>query len=110
MNNLEADWVRIIKNIDPILEKNVNEFSQYLTEQGSEIPQKYKELILMACSAAIRHAPGVQKRGYEAMHHGATDKEIIEVLALASLATGIGTLSDGIISMREQFTKPSSDD
>ena len=40
----------------------------------------------------------------------ATDKEIIEVLAVASLATGIGTLSDGIVSMREQFEKSSSDD
>lgn len=41
---------------------------------------------------------------------GATDKEIIEVLAVASLATGIGTLSDRTVSMREQFKKPSSDD
>ena len=40
----------------------------------------------------------------------ATDKEIIEVLTVASLATGIGTLSDGIVSMREQFEKLSSDD
>jgi hypothetical protein len=41
---------------------------------------------------------------------GATDKGIIEVLALASLATDTGTLSDGIVSIREQFEKPSSDD
>ena len=40
----------------------------------------------------------------------ATDKEIIEVLALDSLAMGIGTLSDEIVSVREQFKKPSSDD
>ena len=69
MNDLEADWIRIIKNIDPTLKKNITEFSDYLTKQGSEIPQKYKELILMACSAAIHHAPGVKQRGYEAMHH-----------------------------------------
>ena len=31
----------------------------------------------------------------------ATGKEIIEVLAVASLATGIGTLSEGIVSMRQ---------
>jgi len=109
MRELETDWVNIIKNIDPVLEKHINEFSDYLIERGSEIPQKYKELILMACSAAIHHAPGVKQRGYEAMHHGATDKEIMEALALASLTTGIGTLSSGIDSMREHFTMPSSD-
>ena len=91
MNDLEADWISIIKNIDPALKKNITDFSDYLTEQGSEIPQKYKELILMACSAAIHHAPGVRQRGYEAMHHGATDKEIMEALALASLTTGLVT-------------------
>lgn len=109
MNDLEANWISIIKNIDPALKKNITDFSDYLTEQGSEIPQKYKELILMACSAAIHHASGVRQRGYEAMHHGATDKEIMEALALASLTTGLGTLSSGIDSMREQFTMPSSD-
>ena len=64
----------------------------------------------MTCSTAIRHAPGAQQRGYEAMHNGATDKEFIEALALASLTKGIGTFSEGIISMREQLTKPSSTD
>ena len=42
MNDLEADWISIIKNIDPALKKNITDFSDYLTEQESEIPQKYK--------------------------------------------------------------------
>ena len=38
------------------------------------------------------------------MHQGATDKEILEALALASLAAGFSTLSEGIGSLSDQFT------
>ena len=79
------NWREIIKSVDPALEQHVTAFSGHVLETESEIPRKYKELILMACSAAIRYGPGPRKRGCEAMHHGASDKEIMEALALASL-------------------------
>ena len=98
------DWAYIVKNIDPMFAKNFQALSDYIIDQESEIPKKYKELILMACLATTRNNPGTRFRGCEAMHQGATDKEILEALALASLATGFSTLSEGVNALSDQFT------
>lgn len=98
------DWADIVQKIDPILGKSSQALSDYLIDQESEIPKKYKELILMACLAVIRNNTGTRHRGYEAMHQGASDKEIIEALALASLASGFSTLSESVNALSDQFT------
>ena len=98
------NWRQIIKSVDPTLEQHITAFSGHVLETESEIPRKYKELILMACSAAIRYGPGTRKRGCEAMHHGASDKEIVEALALASLTSGFTAFADGIEALGDQIT------
>ena len=100
----EHNWREIIKSVDPALEEHVAAFTGQVLATESEIPRKYKELILMACSAAIRHGPGTRKRGWEAMHHGASDKEIIEALALVSLTSGFTAFADGINALGDQIT------
>ena len=104
MYERKHDWRQIIKSIDPALEQHVTAFSNQVLEAESEIPRKYKELILMACSAAIRYGSGTRERGCEAMHHGASDKEIIEALALASLTSGFTAFADGIEALGDQIT------
>ncbi len=104
MYERKHNWREIIKSVDPALEQHVAAFSGHVLETESEIPRKYKELILMACSAAIRYGPGTRTRGCEAMHHGASDKEIIEALALASLISGFTAFIDGIESLGDQIT------
>jgi alkylhydroperoxidase/carboxymuconolactone decarboxylase family protein YurZ len=100
----EHDWREIIGSVDPALEQQVAAFTGQVLETESEIPRKYKELILMACSAAIRYGPGTRKRGCEAMHHGASDKEIVEALALVSLTSGFPAFADGIEALGDQIT------
>jgi alkylhydroperoxidase/carboxymuconolactone decarboxylase family protein YurZ len=104
MYEREHDWREIIKSVDPSLEQQVAAFTGQVLEAESEIPRKYKELILMACSAAMRYGPGTRKRGCEAMHHGASDKEVIEALALVSLTSGFTAFADGIESLGDQIT------
>ena len=104
MHERKHNWHQIIKSVDPALEQHVTAFTGHVLETESEIPRKYKELILMACSAAIRSGPGTRKRGCEAMHHGASDKEIMEALALASLASGFAVFADGIEALADQIT------
>jgi alkylhydroperoxidase/carboxymuconolactone decarboxylase family protein YurZ len=104
MYEREHDWREIIRSVDPALEQQVAAFTGQVLETESEIPRKYKELILMACSAAIRYGPGTRKRGCEAMHHGATDKEIVEALALVSLTSGFTAFADGIEALGDQIT------
>ena len=62
----------------------------------------------MACLATSCTNRGTRHRGCEAMHQGATDKEILEALALASLAAGFRTLSEGVGALSDQFTIESS--
>ena len=108
MTENNIDWHDIVNNVDPVLGKTFFKLSEYIVEQESEIPRKYKELILMACLATSCNNNGTRHRVYEAMHQGATDKEILEALALASLAAGLSTLSEGVGALREQFTIESS--
>ena len=51
MTENNFDWHDIVNNVDPVLGKNFLELSEHIIEQESEIPKKYKELILMACLA-----------------------------------------------------------
>ncbi|MDA9976107.1 carboxymuconolactone decarboxylase family protein [Alphaproteobacteria bacterium] len=104
MYERKHDWREIIKSVDPALEQQVAAFTDQVLEAESQIPRKYKELILMACSAAIRYGPGTRKRGCEAMHHGASDKEVIEALALVSLTSGFTAFADGIEALGDQIT------
>lgn len=104
MYEREHDWREIIKSVDPALEQQVAAFTGQVLEAESEIPRKYKELILMVCSAAIRYGPGTRKRGCEAMHHGASDKEVIEALALVALTSGFTAFADGIEALGDQIT------
>ena len=47
------NWRAVIKQIDPEAERRIGEFVSHTLVRDSEIPRKYKELILMACSATL---------------------------------------------------------
>ena len=49
------NWRAVIKQIDPEAERRIGEFVSHTLVRDSEIPRKYKELILMACSATLRY-------------------------------------------------------
>jgi len=104
MYEREQNWREVIKSVDPVLEGRVSSLAEYVLSTESEIPRKYKELILMACSAAIRYGSSTRTHGCEAMHHGATDKEIVGALALASLTSGFTAFIDGIEALGDQIT------
>ena len=104
-----SDMLNIIDNVDFDLTKRMTSLSEYVTEHDSEIPQKYKELILLACAAALGFQSGVRQRGIEAMHHGASEKEVIEALSLASLVSSTRVWSEGVSALADQFT-PEADE
>ena len=104
MYERKHDWREIIKGVDPALAQHITALGGHVLETESEIPQKYKELILMACAAAVRYGAGTRTHGCEAMYHGASDKEIIEALALASLTSGFTAFADGIEALGDQIT------
>jgi alkylhydroperoxidase/carboxymuconolactone decarboxylase family protein YurZ len=104
MYECKHNWREIIKNIDPVLEEHVTSFASYALANDSEIPRKYKELMLMVSSASIRYGSSTRAHGCAAMQHGATKKEVIEALALASLTSGFTAFIDGIEALGDQIT------
>jgi len=104
MYERKHNWREVIKAIDPELETRISGYTGYALGTESEIPRKYKELILMACSAALRYGSSIRTHGSEAMYYGATDKEVIEALSLASLSAGFTAFIDGIEALGDKLT------
>jgi alkylhydroperoxidase/carboxymuconolactone decarboxylase family protein YurZ len=98
------NWRARIKQIDPEMERRIGDYVAHALVRESEIPRKYKELILMACSAAVRYGSSTRTHGTEAMYHGASDKEVIEALSLASLTAGFTAFIDGIEALGDKLT------
>lgn len=98
------NWRAAVKKIDPEAEQCIGNYVSHVLLRESEIPRKYKELILMACSAAVRYGSSTRTHGSEAMYYGATDKEVIEALALASLTAGFTSFIDGIEALGDKLT------
>lgn len=98
------NWRAVIKQIDPEAEQRIGDYVSHTLARDSEIPRKYKELILMACSAAVRYGSSTRTHGSEAMYYGATDKEVIEALSLASLTSGFTAFIDGIEALGDKLT------
>jgi alkylhydroperoxidase/carboxymuconolactone decarboxylase family protein YurZ len=104
MYERKHNWREVIKKIDPETEARITAYVGHVVAKDSEIPRKYKELILMACSAAVRYGSSTRTHGSEAMYYGATDKEVIEALSLASLTAGFTAFIDGIEALGDQLT------
>jgi alkylhydroperoxidase/carboxymuconolactone decarboxylase family protein YurZ len=99
------NWLEIVKSVDPGAQSRIGEFVEYVLRRESNIPRKYKELILMACSAALRYGSSIRTHGKEAMYYGASENEVVEALCLASLSSGFTALIDGMEALGDQFTK-----
>ena len=110
MYERKYDWRGVIGEIDPKAAEIITDYVVHSVARDSEIPRKYKELILMACSAVIRYGSSVRTHGAEAMYHGATDKQVIEALSLASLTGGFTAFIEGIEALGDQLTVDQPDD
>ena len=74
-------------------------------DQGP-LPQKYKELILIAINAATTHlyGPGVRRHVQNALKAGATKEEILEVIQLTTVM-GIHSCNLAIPILLEEVAK-----
>jgi alkylhydroperoxidase/carboxymuconolactone decarboxylase family protein YurZ len=104
MHEPKHDWRAVIKHIDPVAEEKIGAYVAHTIARDSKIPRKYKELILRACAAALRHGSSTRTHGMEAMYYSATDEEIIEVLSLVSMSSGFTAFIDGIEALGDQLT------
>ncbi|MFK7937735.1 MAG: carboxymuconolactone decarboxylase family protein [Roseovarius sp.] len=79
-------------------------------QKQGPLPQKTKELIMIAINAATTHlwAPGVRRHMQNALREGATQAEIMEVLQLTSIM-GVHSVTLGAPILAEELEKAARD-
>ena len=75
-------------------------------QKNGPLPQKYKELILVAINAATTHlyGPGVRRHMQNAFAHGATPEEVLEAIQLTTVM-GIHACNLAIPILLEEMAK-----
>ncbi len=75
-------------------------------QKNGPLPQKYKELILIAINAATTHlyGPGVRRHIQNALKAGATQAEILETIQLTTVM-GIHSCNLAIPILMEEISK-----
>ncbi|MEH7177972.1 carboxymuconolactone decarboxylase family protein [Neobacillus vireti] len=93
---ITKDWRDTIKEFDPEMDEKLFNYIGHILARESEIPRKYKELILVATSSAMRNVNSLESHAQGALNHGATKKEIYEAISLASLSAGVPAFIEGL--------------
>lgn len=106
----KGDWNPLwdqLRELDPEFMEAYLAFRNVPHKQGP-LPQKYKELILIAINAATTHlyAPGVRRHIQNALKQGATREEILEVIQLTTVM-GIHSCNLAIPILMEESLKQS---
>jgi alkylhydroperoxidase/carboxymuconolactone decarboxylase family protein YurZ len=65
------------------------------------LPPKYRELVLLATSTAIRFRPSMLTHGGRAIEEGASREELFQTIALTSLTAGFTCMIEGMQVLSE---------
>ncbi|MEJ2178541.1 MAG: carboxymuconolactone decarboxylase family protein [Gammaproteobacteria bacterium] len=109
----KGDWNPIwdqLREMDPDFLEAYLAFRSVPHRQGP-LPQKYKELILIAINAATTHlyGPGVRRHMQNAIKAGATKEEILETIQLTTVM-GIHSCNLAVPILMEETAKAESKD
>ena len=112
MYERKYNWLDVVGDINPGAKQRIGDYAEFILKRDTKIARKNKELILMACSAALRYGSSIRTHGKEAMYYGATPEEVVETLCLASMSAGFTALIDGMEALGDQLmqVKEGSDD
>jgi alkylhydroperoxidase/carboxymuconolactone decarboxylase family protein YurZ len=101
MAELLPQW-RVLNNQDPELGKKVEEWRTHLYST-TNLPRKYKELIMMTMNCARRFEIGIELHMESAAKFGATKEEIFEALTLTLLNGGFPSFRAGAYVFNKLF-------
>ena len=101
----KGDWNVLwdqMRELDPEFMEAYLAFRSVPHRKGP-LPQKYKELIMIAINAATTHlyAPGVRRHMRNALNHGATQEEILEAIQLTTVM-GIHAINMAVPILMEE--------
>lgn len=103
----KGDWNPLwdqLRELDPEFMEAYLAFRS-VPQRNGPLPQKYKELILIAINAATTHlyGPGVRRHMRNAIAHGATREEILEAIQLTTVM-GIHSCNLAVPILMEEWT------
>ncbi len=104
----KGDWNPVwsqLEEIDPDFLEAYLAFRSVPHREGP-LPQKYKELIMIAINAATTHlyGPGVRRHMQNALRAGATKEEILETIQLTTVM-GIHSINLALPILMEEIEK-----
>ncbi len=107
----KGDWNPLwdqLRTLDPEFMEAYLAFRS-VPQRNGPLPQKYKELILIAINAATTHlyGPGVRRHIRNAIAHGATREEILEAIQLTTVM-GIHSCNLAVPILMEEFSDQST--
>ncbi|HWL28017.1 MAG TPA: carboxymuconolactone decarboxylase family protein [Burkholderiaceae bacterium] len=107
----KGDWNPLwdqLRELDPEFMEAYLAFRS-VPQQNGPLPQKYKELILIAINAATTHlyGPGVRRHMRNAIAHGATREEILEAIQLTTVM-GIHSCNLAVPILMEEWASKES--
>ena len=108
----KGDWNPIwdqLRELDPDYLEAYLAFRSVPHETGP-LPQKYKELIMIAINAATTHlyAPGTRRHMQNAIKAGATKEEIFEAIQLTTVM-GIHSMNLAVPMLNEEWDRAQSE-
>jgi len=104
----KGDWNPLwdqLRELDPQFMEAYLAFRS-IPHKNGPLPQKYKELVMIAINAATTHlyGPGVRRHMQNALKQGATREEILEVIQLTTVM-GIHSCNLAIPILMEETSK-----
>ena len=104
----KGDWNPLwdqLRELDPQFMEAYLTFRS-IPHKNGPLPQKYKELVMIAINAATTHlyGPGVRRHMQNALKQGATREEILEVIQLTTVM-GIHSCNLAIPILMEETAK-----
>lgn len=100
----KRDWRAVLAQVVPeAVDDTANPAARIMAREGA-LPRKMKELIALAAAASAHCRDDARAHAIEAMYHGASDREVVEALALAAVGGDEAVLAAGIEAVADQLT------
>ncbi len=90
----------LIRDLDPQCYEKFGDLREHI-HHGGAASEKTKELLFMAMCCALRFSPGTRGHAEKALAHGATAKEVFQVLEIALLVAGVAAYREAAATVQD---------
>jgi alkylhydroperoxidase/carboxymuconolactone decarboxylase family protein YurZ len=95
----------IVERLDPEYFQRVKALfhHSHFAREGARLPEKFKQMLVMAVAAASHQREGIQIHMRRALEAGASQEEILEALEAIAIPSGFPALWYGALVLEEEM-------